>query len=1563
MIDVDQNLEGRDYCLLNVYFDSNQHELYLKLYDITNNKLYSVKDRSLFKGYFLVKKNDIDQKVLQQFLNEHNEFEVTLETKYDGIQNKPIEVYKFESYNVFNVYKKWTEELQIPNQYEYLIKYYESYYLSKELIPCGIYECKNGTLVLKKYPLNETAIHTLTKMIQNNNTTNKIYNQYLTEYTELLSQPVPFIKRVAVDIETYNKEDKFPDISNPTDPIVCCSFYDNDGFQKVVVSQEHLDPLKLEEKVVNIKFHDYIEFVKTEVELIYKIFEIINQYPVVLTYNGDQFDLAYIYQRSKNYDIIDQEKNPIKFSGDNLTKKYGQRKDPAYLLNSVHLDLFRLFINRSLHTYGFNTKYTQFGLDNVATALLGEGKIKHEKSINDLSVNDLAEYCLKDSELTLRLSTYSDDLVMKLLFTIARITKASIEDIDRYGIASWARSMLYYEHRRWNMLIPTKDEIRTGKGEGSTKAVIEGKKFQGAMVLDPKVGTYYNVVTLDYACFDDQTEILTHRGWQTIDSIKEGEPCLSVNLESGNIENDTIEKVFKYNHDGNIINIKTPKKLDFIFTENHRMVYCRKKGGYLSGFRLELELKELQNINYYHWSIPCFGNWVGKPVQKQIKLGNSVFNTNEFFEFLGRFLGNGSISKNILSIDDNLKYKDRHEGIKNILRNMGFNPKTLGYEKQDRQGFRTYIYNKEFVNDFKILLNNKVHSLDRTIPDEFLEYNKEHLQFLFKGLMESDGSTGKNGEKSFYSANKELAEQFQLLSLKCGYNCSINCSKVKGYNDKIIDLYICTLSGFRQKKASFVVSKQHNHIQRSHYKGKLWCAATKNTTLIIRRKGRVIVTGNSLYPSIVKRYNMSYETINCNHEKCKQDNKIPQTNHYYCTKRTGLTSLIIGVIRDLRVNYFKKLSKDTSLSEHERDLYDAITQASKVILNGSYGVVGSEYFSLYCLPVAESVTALGRNILLKTKEYAETKLGLNVLAGDSVLPNTPIILKNKITNEIKIVSIESLVPKTVDQLRYSHLDKNYQIYSDNGFTNIKYVYKHKVDKKIYRILTRHSFIECTEDHSLIIDNKEVKPSSLKIGDQINLIDFKTICNNKFNKKISWLFGLFLAEGTQGIYHYPNKYKSNIKYSWRIVCLDKNMLLKAQTILKEELGFNTVIYDIRKSSHTFGLSPYNNERGGVKRLIEYFKICYDISGKKIIPSIILNSDLQTKQSFLNGFIENDGHTDNDGVTTVDQIHKNIVCGVCLLLKELGFDYTLQTRDDKSNVVRIRIIKNKNRRLLLQPNIIKKIESYDYQDDYVYDIETENHHFRAGIGNVLLHNTDSIFVHQPTQDQINSLMEFSKVNFEIDLEVDKEFQFIVFSDRKKNYFGIHKNTGKIETKGLTGKKSNIPLYIKRCFNDVAKILSSVDNDDKLEIAIQEIKKLIIIYISDLRNKKIDLNQLVFQNMLTQNTDSYGTITNKTTDLFGNKSITKKGVPIHVKIAEQMQKQSGEKIEEKTFIPFVKTKQGAMQVTEATKSQIDTEKYIDTFKTALDPILEVLGMDFDSIVYGTKKQMSLDTMFFKS
>jgi DNA polymerase I len=195
----------------------------------------------------------------------------------------------------------------------------------------------------------------------------------------------------------------------------------------------------------------------------------------------------------------------------------------------------------------------------------------------------------------------------------------------------------------------------------------------------------------------------------------------------------------------------------------------------------------------------------------------------------------------------------------------------------------------------------------------------------------------------------------------------------------------------------------------------------------------------SLYPSIIKVKNISYETVRCPHDECKK-NTIPQTNHWVCTKKNGLTSLLIGSLRDLRVNYYKTMAKKNTLTDKERHLYTVVSQALKVILNASYGVMGAEIFPLYFLPAAEATTATGRHIILDTINKCNDA-GIEVLYGDT----DSLFIKNPAPQQIQTIidrakkdhNVELEVEKEYRYVVLSDRKKNYLGVTKSGKVDVK----------------------------------------------------------------------------------------------------------------------------------------------------------------------------------------------------------------------------------------------------------------------------------------------------------------------------------------------------------------------------------------------------------------------------------------------------------------------------------------------------------------------------------------------
>jgi DNA polymerase I len=226
----------------------------------------------------------------------------------------------------------------------------------------------------------------------------------------------------------------------------------------------------------------------------------------------------------------------------------------------------------------------------------------------------------------------------------------------------------------------------------------------------------------------------------------------------------------------------------------------------------------------------------------------------------------------------------------------------------------------------------------------------------------------------------------------------------------------------------------------------------------------------SLYPSIIKVRNLSYETVRCSHEEFKK-NTVPDTNHWVCTKYNGLTSMLIGSLRDLRVNYYKSLAKKAKTQE-QKELYTVVSQALKVILNASYGVMGAEIFPLYFLPAAEATTAVGRYIIMETIKKCQAN-GVEVLYGDT----DSLFVKNPTEQQIHKVIEDTKKEQGVDleidkEYRYvvlSNRKKNYLGVTKDGKVDVKGLTGKKshtppfIKNLFYELLDILSKVESTKD--------------------------------------------------------------------------------------------------------------------------------------------------------------------------------------------------------------------------------------------------------------------------------------------------------------------------------------------------------------------------------------------------------------------------------------------------------------------------------------------------------------------
>lgn len=127
----------------------------------------------------------------------------------------------------------------------------------------------------------------------------------------------------------------------------------------------------------------------------------------------------------------------------------------------------------------------------------------------------------------------------------------------------------------------------------------------------------------------------------------------------------------------------------------------------------------------------------------------------------------------------------------------------------------------------------------------------------------------------------------------------------------------------------------------------------------------------SMYPTIMTKFNVSPETVNC--VCCKRDPtaRVPEIYHHTCRKVQGLVPQVLAPLLAKRAQYKQQL-KQTANAMAKR-IIDQRQTALKWLLVVSFGYLGYKNARFGKIEAHESVTAYSRDVLLHAKEIAESK--------------------------------------------------------------------------------------------------------------------------------------------------------------------------------------------------------------------------------------------------------------------------------------------------------------------------------------------------------------------------------------------------------------------------------------------------------------------------------------------------------------------------------------------------------------------------------------------------------------
>lgn len=331
-------------------------------------------------------------------------------------------------------------------------------------------------------------------------------------------------------------------------------------------------------------------------------------------------------------------------------------------------------------------------------------------------------------------------------------------------------------------------------------------------------------------CVDAETEVLTFSGWKKYNEVAIGDYLPSLNLETKNVEADKILDLTVFEADEEVLHLEN-NSIDAVITKDHRCVIVNRKSNKLGIVRGH-ELKP--NSNQY---IPHTTN------------GIIINGKNDISEALVEVLAWVIAEGSYWTKRDKSVFIRKDGTINDTIYET---PKVCIIQKKDipmiencldRAGLGYYIKRHGNNGCVRFELNSKASKLVRDIiPDKKLTFeligllNRRQMEIMFDTLVRADGHTNKAGKQSFIQKDRSTIDAFQFLVVLIGKGSTVKYrTKVNSFSDKeISEVSIKTSENICKYK-----------IKTEHYKGIMWCPTTKNSTIFIRRNGKVMITGQT----------------------------------------------------------------------------------------------------------------------------------------------------------------------------------------------------------------------------------------------------------------------------------------------------------------------------------------------------------------------------------------------------------------------------------------------------------------------------------------------------------------------------------------------------------------------------------------------------------------------------------------------------------------------------------------------------------------------------------------------
>ncbi|MEM0218962.1 MAG: 3'-5' exonuclease, partial [Thermoproteota archaeon] len=267
--------------LLSVDYDGKQKKAILKFLSHDGNSILVISDPYGHKPYCLSFLSKDELLKIDDLVNLPSFDHIEEIEKFDPLLQRIVKMSKIVVQDPLGISGKpsGTVKSVLKEVWEADIPYVLNYIYDLNLRPGHYYELDLVNNSLKPIPLSIPQ-ESEERLKQISLSSHLIDSALVRGWAYYLEQPIPEIKRVALDIEVYSKDPNvLPNAENPEDKIISVAFVDSNGKKLILLlKRNNFSEVSFD------KFNATVEFFNDEKQLLIRTFQILNNYPMVITY-------------------------------------------------------------------------------------------------------------------------------------------------------------------------------------------------------------------------------------------------------------------------------------------------------------------------------------------------------------------------------------------------------------------------------------------------------------------------------------------------------------------------------------------------------------------------------------------------------------------------------------------------------------------------------------------------------------------------------------------------------------------------------------------------------------------------------------------------------------------------------------------------------------------------------------------------------------------------------------------------------------------------------------------------------------------------------------------------------------------------------------------------------------------------------------------------------------------------------------------------------------------------------------------------------------------------------